>query len=58
MSTENESLECEGNCEECVGEVVLCRVWSKEFGWWKFHYCENAINCDIENGFIVIKVKQ
>jgi hypothetical protein len=45
--------ECEGNCIEKYGEhkgpVRLVTVK----GWRDFHYCENAIKEDTENGLEV-----
>lgn len=52
--------QCEGNCEEHKGEVVLVSVWDKNItpnkDWGHFWYCESAIEADKENGMTIYTI--
>ena len=46
-------MECEGKCEEHVGQVKCVWVYNSVRDWGPFNYCEAAIEHDLKQGFTV-----
>ena len=47
-------MRCDGACEKHVGRVVVVGVVSESGkDWGEFNYCQQAIQDDTEDGFVV-----
>jgi hypothetical protein len=48
---------CEGDCEEHRGDVVLVHVFDASIDWDTFWYCDAAIAKDRSRGYTVNELK-
>ena len=53
---------CMGDCEEHAGEVkrfnVVDKKGSKPYDWGDYWYCEEAVRCDTERGFLLTEITE
>ena len=50
-------MECEGACEEHIGDVTVVHVRSEHHDWGTFHYCDAAKEEDMRRGLYVEEEK-
>ena len=45
--------QCEGSCDEHIGDIKRVHVTHKNHDWGEFYYCDAAIAEDIRRGMTV-----